>query len=60
MSEFKKSRSCANFRSVEKGLTPAFRNPQVTNCKDCVYFSSRNCGMDAADSIAPDLEATLL
>lgn len=45
-----KIRSCANYMSREKGLAGAYRNVRSANCKDCAYFSTRNCGMDSMDS----------
>ncbi len=56
MNGTQKSKSCTNYKSIENGFGAFYRNSQAANCKSCVYFSSRNCGMDAADSIEPDLE----
>jgi len=45
-----KTKSCANYMSREKGLSGSYKNVHSANCKDCAYFSTRNCGMDTADS----------
>ena len=39
-------RPCAHFKSLEKGLPFDYIDMHSVNCKDCLYFSSRNCGMD--------------
>jgi hypothetical protein len=46
---------CANFKSLEKGLSFNYINMHSVNCKDCLYFSSRNCGMDCVSSVESDM-----
>ncbi len=50
----KRMKSCASFRAIEHGGS-SFRKQTTSNCKECAYFSSRNCGMDIADSLEPDI-----
>jgi len=45
---------CANYKSLERGITFDYVNIHSVNCKDCVYFTSRNCGMDAVSSVEPE------
>lgn len=52
-----KNKNCSNFKSREKGIGSSYRNIYDANCKECVYFSSQNCGMDVADSLSPDMNA---
>ncbi|MDR1541844.1 MAG: hypothetical protein LBU32_28460 [Clostridiales bacterium] len=52
-----KIKSCVNFKSIERELPASLSNIHEVNCKDCVYFSSRNCGMDASSVLE---EATIL
>ncbi len=52
----KKIKNCTSFRSVDHDMSFPAKRISSGNCKDCVYFSSRNCGMDVADSIEPDLD----
>jgi len=56
MDHIKSVRNCCNYKSVNNDGGPPFRRVYGGSCKDCVYFSSRNCGMDAADDIEPDIE----
>ncbi len=50
-----KPKMCTGYKPVnENGLY--YKKSGNTNCKECVYFSSRNCGMDIADSIEPELD----
>ena len=46
---------CANFKSLERGPAIDYINMHSVNCKDCMYFSSRNCGMDAISYVDPDM-----
>jgi len=46
---------CTNYRALERGLAFDFVNIHSVNCKDCVYFSSRNCGMDAVSFVEPEM-----
>ena len=47
---------CVNFKSLENGLSFDYVNLHAVNCKDCLYFSSRNyCGMDNVSYIEPDM-----
>ncbi|MDR1687399.1 MAG: hypothetical protein LBS21_02150 [Clostridiales bacterium] len=51
---------CKNFKNLETSGIPAYQNIVPANrCKDCVYFSSRNCAMDAADELEPPLDLFL-
>ncbi|MDR1532144.1 MAG: hypothetical protein LBS62_08185 [Clostridiales bacterium] len=53
----KKMKNCRSFRAAGQDMaSPSYRRIQDSNCSECVYFSSRNCGMDVADSIEPALE----
>ncbi len=52
----KKLKGCNNFRLIDQQATSAHNSPNVESCKDCVYFSSRNCMMDVADSIEPSID----
>ena len=45
---------CANFKSMERGLPYYYTNIHSVNCKDCMYFSTRNCGMDAVSNVEPE------
>ena len=50
-------KSCKNYKSVSTGeFSSPYRRDYAQTCKDCAYFSFRNCGMDAANSIEPDIE----
>jgi hypothetical protein len=49
----KKIKNCPSFRAVGQDGPPAHHRAHEANCAECVYFSSRNCGMDVADSIEP-------
>jgi hypothetical protein len=53
----KKNHLCSGFKALDYGTGYSYRRISSGNCKDCVYFSSRNCGMDVADSIEPNIEA---
>ena len=52
----KKLQNCAGFKALDCGTGFSYRRNASGSCKDCVYFSSRNCGMDIADSIEPNIE----
>lgn len=57
---YTRKKLCKSFVALESNIIPAYQNNITTsNCKDCVYFSSRNCGMDAADEIEPPLDLFL-
>jgi|GEM_PF-964772 len=54
MNTSKKIKNCANYKAIDQEMiSHPMRGTHSGSCKDCVYFSSRNCGMDAADSIEP-------
>lgn len=56
MNNSKKTKNCTNFKALDQEVISKFqRGTYGGSCKDCVYFSSRNCGMDAADSIEPPI-----
>ena len=43
---------CSRFKAVEgSALNGYFIKTEAFNCKSCVYFSSRNCGMDSVNTI---------
>lgn len=50
-----KMKICSNFKSINENILSYNKNFSP-NCKECAYFSSRNCGMDIADSIDPDTD----
>jgi len=52
----KKMKYCTNYRAADLDMISSLRRTENTNCKECVYFSSRNCGMDVADSIEPAID----
>ncbi|MDR1066213.1 MAG: hypothetical protein LBL35_02090 [Clostridiales bacterium] len=52
----KKIKNCKNFRSMNVDGYSPYRHSFDSNCMQCVYFSSRNCGMDVSDSVEPALE----
>jgi len=52
----KRVSTCAGFKAVDHDAGFSYRRGTAGSCKDCVYFSSRNCGMDVADSIEPNIE----
>jgi hypothetical protein len=54
MEKFFKSKTCTNFHSLEKGLAFSYRIMHSVNCRDCIFFCSRNCGMDTAAFDEPD------
>lgn len=49
------SKLCVSFKSLERGLAFDYTNLHSVNCKDCVYFSARNCGMDAVSLVEPEM-----
>ena len=55
MSNVNNTKLCAKFKSPERGLTFDYINMHSVNCKDCMYFSSRNCGMDSVSSVEPEM-----
>ena len=56
MREYKNMKACSHFMNLEDGGFAAdFATGKQHSCKDCVYFSSRNCRSEAADGISPDL-----
>jgi len=55
MKKFIKRKICDNFRPIND-YVPHYRNKPTQNCSECIYFSSRNCGLDISDSIEPELE----
>lgn len=50
-----KMRICSNFKSINENIS-AYNKNFSPSCRECVYFSSRNCGMDIADSIDPEID----
>ncbi|MDR1913253.1 MAG: hypothetical protein LBQ68_02040 [Clostridiales bacterium] len=48
-------KACVRFKSFNPGLKFAHRDMHMVNCKDCVYFSARNCGMDTILSVEPEM-----
>lgn len=57
---YSRKKMCKNYKALESHAIPAYQNTITAhNCKDCLYFSSRNCGMDAADEIEPPLDLFL-
>jgi len=45
---------CSHLKSNEKDSSGDFVNVHDVNCKDCIYFSSRNCGRDAVSVTEPN------
>jgi|GEM_PF-6139892 len=41
-----KNRLCANYKAMEGCFSPFMIRTVGANCKECVYFSSKNCGVD--------------
>ena len=53
----KSIKGCTNYKALESDIITKYgSNVMGVNCKDCVYFSCRNCGMDAGDSIEPPMD----
>lgn len=53
----KKSKNCSSFKAIEQDVFSRYKYKSLErNCKECIYFSSRNCGMDIADSIDPVID----
>jgi hypothetical protein len=52
----KKINNCSSFRGSDQTIDTAYQTTMPTTCKDCIYFSARNCGMDTADSIVPSMD----
>lgn len=50
-----KLKNCLNFKPVNE-LFPVHKQDTSSCCKNCVYFSSRNCHKDIADSIETELD----
>lgn len=51
----KKILNCKNFRPLTD-IPLNHHNENITDCSRCVYFSSRNCGHDIADSLETELD----
>ena len=45
---------CAYLKSNEKDISGDYVNMHNVNCKDCIYFSSRNCGRDTITFVEPN------
>ena len=56
MNRSKRIRNCRNFKGIDQDFLSPFRQSTDSNCRQCVYFSSRNCGMDVSDSIEPEID----
>ncbi|MDR2939477.1 MAG: hypothetical protein LBV08_04050 [Clostridiales bacterium] len=57
MSGYNKNKACSNFKSLENDIFTKYQSRSTApNCRVCVYFSSRNCGMDASNSIDPAVD----
>lgn len=54
MSKIKKN-ICPNFKPINDSLS-FYGKSNCDNCSHCAYFSSRNCGIDIADSIETDFD----
>jgi hypothetical protein len=39
--------TCEKYRSIEDNGTSYYTRP-AGNCRDCVYFSPKNCGLHAS------------
>jgi len=50
----KKNINCRNFKPLPEIPTESKNYPN--DCSRCIYFSSRNCGHDIADSIDTELD----
>jgi len=48
--------NCASYRALNEDALPAHRQNHESDCKSCVFYSSRNCGVEIADSIEPMME----
>jgi len=55
MTSARNTKLCAGFKSLERGIPFDYTNIHSVNCKDCMYFSSRNCGMDAVSYVEPEM-----
>ena len=55
MIEAHSTKLCSNFKSLERGISFDYSNIHSVNCKDCMYFSTRNCGMDAVSCVEPEM-----
>lgn len=49
-------KNCRNFKAMDQDFGAPLRRRPEGGCRQCVYFSSRNCGMDVADSIEPTID----
>lgn len=47
----KKRKQCLNFKGFDQDMSKSYKRELPISCKECVYFSSRNCGLDNADTI---------
>lgn len=47
-------KKCSNFKPLNDSIH-LYKSITAPCCKYCAYFSSKNCGMDIADSIDTDL-----
>ena len=53
MIDISQMKPCAYLKFNEKDLSGDFVNMHDVNCKDCIYFSSRNCGRDTISFVEP-------
>ena len=52
---FKSVKNCKNFKSLE-ALDAMHNKPCKTSCSNCIYFSSKNCHMEASNDIEPEFD----
>ncbi len=56
MREYKGMKACSHFLNLEDGgFVPDFVMGKQCNCKDCAFFSSRNCQKEVTDGVSPDM-----
>lgn len=48
-------KGCGNFKSISSSDS-MYNKPLTENCSYCVYFSSKNCHLDATNDIEPNLD----
>ena len=51
----KNLKKCSNFKAIE--FNDARHNRHLSSdCKNCVYFSTKNCRLEASDEIEPEFD----
>lgn len=48
-------KNCGNFKAISHS-DGMYNKPLTANCSHCVYFSSKNCHLDAGNDIEPEID----